>query len=90
MDTIAHTRAQLDELLKRVDQERGKALDRVRVEFQQFEVALKKRLSSMEQRIEEEVNTSSGLCVLDHGYACCCMYLIVPEGKASHYNVVNH
>ena len=55
MDTIAHTRAQLDELLRRVDQEGGKALDRVRVEFQQFEIALKKRLISMEQTIEKEV-----------------------------------
>ena len=55
MDTIAHTRAQLDDLLKRVDQEGGKALDRVRVEFQQFEIALKKRLVSVEQTIETEV-----------------------------------
>ena len=55
MDTIAHTRAQLDELLKRVDQEGGKALDRVRVEFQQFEIALKNRLVSVEQTIEREV-----------------------------------
>ena len=56
VDTISHTTAQLDELLSHVDQEKAATIDRVRVEFNQFEMALRKRLGSVLQRVEDEVS----------------------------------
>ncbi len=67
VDIVSQTRTELNDLLNRVDQEKAKALDRVRVEFNQFELFLKKRLQQVECLIEDEV------CVCTCVFVCVCV-----------------
>ena len=57
VNTISQTRSELNGLLKHVDLEKAKTMDRVRVEFNQFELFLKKRLQQVESMIEDEVGS---------------------------------
>lgn len=51
------TQGKLNDKLGRIDQAKMTAVDKVRVEFQDFEMALRKRLAYVESQVEENVST---------------------------------
>ena len=63
-ERLQATQGKLNERLGRIDQAKMTAVDKVRVEFQDFEMALRKRLAYVESQVEENVSKATSPMIL--------------------------
>ena len=71
-EKVSQTMGELDSVLGDLDKEQSKAIDSVRVEFNQFELTLRRRMNTVINKVEEEVcrgrNSEKQLAsILAHG-----------------------